>query len=275
MEIVFNKLSYVENKMSSSPKNYLDNVSLEIKQGSIIAFIGENISIIGKLLMVIKRPSKGELKLDNIVVKRTSHINNINLLRKKMAFMIDDNFNFITDNVKSEIETVMKNYNYHTKDVNKHIVDSLKIVGLSEDYLDRDPNELSYTEKKKVNLACMLSYNPEVIILENFEKGLIARERTYFKNLFLKLKNKFNKTIILLTKDITFMFGIVDNLNVINNAKIVISGDADTFYENKLYKYIEMPKIVEFTKYVQEQGHNILEYVDIKELIKEIYRNVK
>ena len=36
-----------------------------------------------------------------------------------------------------------------------------------------------------------------------------------------------------------------------------------------------MPKIVEFTKYVQEQGHNILEYVDIKELIKEIYRNVK
>lgn len=275
MEIVFNKLSYVENKMSSSQKNYLDNVSLEIKQGSIIGFIGENISIIGKLLMVIKRPSKGELKLDNIVVKRTSHINNINLLRKKMAFMIDDNFNFITDNVKSEIETVMKNYNYHTKDVNKHIVDSLKIVGLSEDYLDRDPNELSYTEKKKVNLACMLSYNPEVIILENFEKGLIARERTYFKNLFLKLKNKFNKTIILLTKDITFMFGIVDNLNVINNAKIVISGDADTFYENKLYKYIEMPKIVEFTKYVQEQGHNILEYVDIKELIKEIYRNVK
>lgn len=275
MEIVFNKLSYVENKMSSSPKNYLDNVSLEIKQGSIIGFIGENISIIGKLLMVIKRPSKGELKLDNIVVKRTSHINNINLLRKKMAFMIDDNFNFITDNVKSEIETVMKNYNYHTKDVNKHIVDSLKIVGLSEDYLDRDPNELSYTEKKKVNLACMLSYNPEVIILENFEKGLIARERTYFKNLFLKLKNKFNKTIILLTKDITFMFGIVDNLNVINNAKIVVSGDADTFYENKLYKYIEMPKIVEFTKYVQEQGHNILEYVDIKELIKEIYRNVK
>ena len=275
MEIVFNKLSYVENKMSSSPKNYLDNVSLEIKQGSIIGFIGENISIIGKLLMVIKRPSKGELKLDNVVVKRTSHINNINLLRKKMAFMIDDNFNFITDNVKSEIETVMKNYNYHTKDVNKHIVDSLKIVGLSEDYLDRDPNELSYTEKKKVNLACMLSYNPEVIILENFEKGLIARERTYFKNLFLKLKNKFNKTIILLTKDITFMFGIVDNLNVINNAKIVISGDADTFYENKLYKYIEMPKIVEFTKYAQEQGHNILEYVDIKELIKEIYRNVK
>ena len=37
----------------------------------------------------------------------------------------------------------------------------------------------------------------------------------------------------------------------------------------------EMPKIIEFTKYAQECGHSILEYTDIKELIKELYRNVK
>ena len=36
-----------------------------------------------------------------------------------------------------------------------------------------------------------------------------------------------------------------------------------------------MPKIVELTKYAQECGHNILEYTDIKELIKELYRNVQ
>ena len=35
-----------------------------------------------------------------------------------------------------------------------------------------------------------------------------------------------------------------------------------------------MPKIVEFTKYAQEQGHSILEYTDLKELIKELYRKV-
>jgi len=71
------------------------------------------------------------------------------------------------------------------------------------------------------------------------------------------------------------MFDLVDKIHVINNGKLVISGGKEIFYDNDLYKYVEMPKIVEFTKYTQDCGHNILEYTDIKELIKELYRNVK
>ena len=71
------------------------------------------------------------------------------------------------------------------------------------------------------------------------------------------------------------MFDIVDKLYVINKGELVFSGGKELYYDDKLYKYIEMPKIVEFTKYANECGHNILEYTDIKELIKELYRNVK
>lgn len=274
MEIVFNKLSLIENKNTNKEIKYLDNVSLTINEGSIVGFSGDNISVISNLLMVIKRPSKGELKLDDLVIKRTSHINNINMLRKKIG-VLDTKNNFVTKSVKEEIKLVMKNYEYKTKDENQHIVDSLKIAGLSEDYLDRNPNELSYTEKKKFNLACLLSFNPEVIILEDFYKGLIYREREYYKKLFLKLKNNFKKTIIILGNELTFMFNLVDNLYVINKGKVVVSGNKDIFYKDELYSYLEMPKIVEFTKYAQSKDHKILEYTDLKELIKELYRNVK
>ncbi len=275
MEIIFNKLSYIENKKTSSEKKYLEDVNLIINKSSIVGFFNEDLSIIGKLLMVIRRPTKGELKIDDIVIKRTSHINNVNELRKRFGFVYTSNNEFIGKTVKEEIKLTMKNYGYKTSNVTKHVVDSLKIVGLSEDYLERNPSTLSFTEKKKVMLACAMSYNPEVLILENFEKGLIFRDREYFKKLFLKLKNKFNKTIILLGTDLTFMFDLVDKLYVINKGKLVISGGKEIYYDNKLYKYVEMPKIVEFTKYAQECGHNILEYTDIKELIKELYRNVK
>ena len=238
MEIVFNKLSLIENKSTNKEIKYLDNVSLTINEGSIVGISGDNISVISNLLMVTKN-------------------------------------NFVTKSVKEEIKLVMKNYEYKTKNENQHIVDSLKIAGLSEDYLDRNPNELSMTEKKKFNLACLLSYNPEVIILEDFYKGLIYREREYYKKLFLKLKNNFKKTIIILGNDLTFMFNLVDNLYVINKGKVVIRGDKDVFYKDELYSYLEMPKIVEFTKYAQSKDHKILEYTDLKELIKELYRNVK
>ena len=275
MEIVFNKLCYIENPKSSSEKKYLDDVNLVIKQGSIVGFLNDDLSIIGKLIMAIKRPTKGELRIDDMIVKRTSHISNVNELRKKIGFVYNTNEEFICKTVKEEIKQTMKNFGYKASNVTKHVVDSLKIVGIGEEYLDRDPNTLSYTEKKKIMLASAMSYNPSVLILEDFDKGLLFKEREYFRKLFLKLKNKFNKTIILLTKDLSAMFDLVDKIHVINKGKLVISGGKEIFYDNKLYKYVEMPKIVEFTKYAQECGHNILEYTDIKELIKELYRNVQ
>lgn len=275
MEIVFNKLCYLENKNSSSEKKYLDNVDLTIESGEIVSFVNDDLSIIGELIMAVKRPSKGEIKLDNLIIKRTSHISKVNLLRKKIGFVKNDIEKSLTKSVKEEIKKTMKNYDYKAKNVTKHIVDSLRIVGLNESYLERDCKTLSYTEKKKISLACAMSYNPEVLILENFEKGLIFREREYFRKLFLKLKNKFNKTIILIGTDLTFLFDVVDKVYVINKGKLVFSGDKDIFYEDKLYKYVEMPKIVEFIKYAHQTGHDILEYTDIKELIKELYRNVK
>ena len=275
MEIVFNDLSYIENKDSSLEKKYFDSINLEINSGSIVSFVSNDLDILGKLLLCIKRPTKGELMIDNISIRRTSHIDNVELIRKRIGFMTySDNKLFLSNNVKDEIKGYMTNYNYKCKNIVKHIMDSLKMVGLDDSFLERNPNKLSFTEAKKVELACLLSYNPEVLVLCDFEKGLTYKEREYFKKLFLKLKNDFNKTIILITSDLTFMFNIVDNVYVINKGKLVIDGDKDIFYEDKLYKYIEMPKIVEFTKYVNSLGYNIIEYTDFKELIKEIYRNV-
>lgn len=275
MEIIFNQLSYIENRNSASEKKYFEDVNMVINNKSIVGIKMDYSDIIGELLMVLKRPTKGEIKIDNIVVKRTTHINNINALRRRIGIIPFESNIYLKKTVKDEIKSAMANYGYKTKNVLKHIADSLMIVGLDDSYLVRDPNTLSFVEKKKVNFALAMSYNPEVLIIESFDKGLTFREREYFRKLFLKLKNKYNKTIILVNSELPFMFDIVDKLYVINKGKLVINGDKDIFYEDKLYKYVEMPKIVEFIKYVNNQGHDILEYTDIKELIKGLYRDVK
>mgnify|MGYP003293078576 CR=1 FL=1 len=79
-------------------------------------------------------------------------------------------------------------------------------------------------------------------------------------------------TIILLSRKLEFLFDVVDKVYVINKGKLVYDGNQSIFYEDELYRYIEMPKIVEFTKYLHNEGHPILEYTDFKELIKELYR---
>ena len=275
MEIIFNQLSYIENKKTSSEKKYFDEVNFVINGSSIVGIKMDYSDIIGELLMVLKRPTKGEIKLDNIIVKRTTHINNVNELRKRIGIVPFENNVYLKKTVKDEIKNAMANYGYKTRNIVKHIVDSLTIVGLDDSYLSRDPNTLSFVEKKKVNFALVMSYNPEVLVIESFDKGLTFREREYFRKLFLKLKNKYNKTIILINSELPFMFDVVDKLIVVNKGRVVISGNKDIFYEEKLYKYVEVPKILEFIKYANSEGHDIQEYTDIKELIKGLYRDVK
>lgn len=272
MEIIFNNLSFVSNKRTSYEKKTLDKVNLIIKPGTISGFLNEDLSIIGELLTLIRRPSSGELKIGKAIIKRTSHINNVQLLKKKIGFVYTKNFLFKTNSVKEEIKSIMKQYNYKTKNISQHISDSLSISSLNDKYLERDPNTLSYTEKKKLLLAMVLSYNPEVIILDSFFKGMIARDIKYFKNLFIKLKNKYGKTIILLSNSIEDMFELIDNVYVINDGELKVLLDKNEFYTDEVYKYSYMPKIIEFTKYVQGEGHRILNYTDNKELLKELYR---
>ena len=273
MEIVLSKFSYIENKSSSIEMKYFDSVDVKIEEGKIVAFVNDDLSILGKLLLVIKRPSSGVIRFDSIKVSRSSHIHNSKSLRRRMGYLnMDTEVMFLETTVKKEITEVLKGYDFKGKEVEKRIIDSLKLAGLNESYLDRNPNELSFVEQKKVKFACIMSYNPEVLILNDFEKGLSYKERDYFRKLFIKLKTKYNKTIVLLSRKVEFLFDFVDKVYVINKGKVVLEGGQEIFYDNKLYKYVDVPKIVEFTNFLHSEKHDINKYTDFKELIKELYR---
>ena len=273
MEISIKNLSYVEKK-SSSEKKYLKDINVDINKGTITGFLGDKITILGKLLNLEKKPSNGEIKINNISIKKNTKVSVYSELRKKIGFLKEENdYLFTETTVKEFIENILSNKGFKSN-VKKRVLDSLRIVGLNDSYIDRNPNKLSYIEKKKILLASILSYNPDIIILENFNNGLSFREKESYKKLFLKLKSKLSKTIILLGNDVSFYFDLVDKLLVINNTNLVYEGNNKSFYDNELYNYVEMPKIVEFTNYVNDKGHSILQYTDFKELIKEIYRKV-
>ena len=121
----------------------------------------------------------------------------------------------------------------------------------------------------------MISVNPSLLVLDEFDRGLSFRDRENFKKLFLKLCNKFDKQFIFINSDIKFVMGYVNKMIVINNGNIVYEGDKNFSYDEKIYKYISMPKIVSFTNYVNSNGHDIIEYTDTKELLKELYRKIK
>lgn len=156
----------------------------------------------------------------------------------------------------------------------KRLLSSLAFVNLSQDKLNQKIDTLSSSEKIKVELAILLILNREMIVLYQFDKYFMEKEIFFFKKLFKKLVNRYQKTIVCVDMGSSFMLDFVERYVVLTEYnEIKILGKDDVF--NSFFKrYISSSPIVEFVKYVNKSQQRIKPYTDIKELIKEIYREV-
>lgn len=143
--------------------------------------------------------------------------------------------------------------------------DSLKIAGLDI----TDINNLSTKEFSKLQLAASLG--DDVIVLYDFSKGLNKKELNYFKIIFKRIVSH-NKKIILVSRDIDFLAMMCDHFVIYTNRVVYFS---DNVFDDKLYTYIDMPRIVKFIKYANSKGAMLGETTDINELMKDIYRRIK
>ncbi|MBE6155375.1 MAG: hypothetical protein E7164_01300 [Firmicutes bacterium] len=130
-------------------------------------------------------------------------------------------------------------------------------------------NNLSTKNNSKLQLAS--SINDKLILLYDFSKGLNCKEINYYKLLFQKMTLKYNKKIILFSKDINFLSTICDTY-VIYDKKVIYK--TNNIFDDKLYSYVDMPNIVKFIKIANKKGAMLTETLDINELIKDIYRRL-
>ena len=162
---------------------------------------------------------------------------------------------------------IKESYNGLVKDiVIKKTEQALKMVGLTEEVLDKNFEDLSFRDKNKVILASKLQ--EKIIVLNNFSRGLTKKDIEFFKSLFKKVV-KYDRKIILIDKNGELFINLVDNIYVFNNEEVL---NFKSLYDNDLVNWIQLPKIVEFTQKTLENGVKINEYKEIDELLKAIYR---
>lgn len=169
----------------------------------------------------------------------------------------------------------IKNYIFKETDCSeKKMMDSLKLVHLNEDVLNKKMSVLSSTEVLKIELAILLIKNVNFIVLDSFDKYFMEKELFFFKKLFKKLVKNYNKTFVFLNGNLSFFFEFADRIVVRKSKKNFIVFNNPTFYEKELLNLVGTPKIIEFVNYLRENGKKIMFYTDLKELLKAIFREV-
>ena len=179
--------------------------------------------------------------------------------------------NNLEGNIIGVITSDILKENYANKKVKEIVTlkreEALKMVGLTNLYLEQDFANLSSNDQNKVILASKL--NDEVIILNDFTKGMLNKELLYFKNLFKKIST-YNKKIILISNDINFFFKLVDHVYVIEKEQIIY--ETTDLTSSQLYEYIDKPNLLKFVDLTNEKGINLPYYLEFNDLLKAIYR---
>lgn len=283
MEIRFNDVEYIYNKKTPFKVVALKNLNIDFKKNKINAIIGSNGSGKSTLIQMINAliiPSNGNVNVDNFCIKSKCKINNVKDLRFNVGLIFQfpeqQIFNLT---VKDEIGFALENFNYKLDMKEKRIIDSLKMVGLDDSYLNKNPLSLSFGEMRKIAIASILAYNPKVLIFDEPTLGLDAKSKNNLIKIIRLLKNRYHKTIIIVSHDMDLIHKISDYIYVISNGSLVSSGNKYDIFTNfdLLEKYgINIPNVIRFSRLTFDKKNIKMGYRDdINDLLKDIYRYAK
>lgn len=283
MEIKYDNVTYIYNDKTPLKKVALKDISLAIKYSKVNALIGTSGSgktTLIELLNSLLIPTKGEVTVGEDVIAQKGHVKNINALRRKVGIVFQfPEEQFFNLTVRKEIEFGLLSFNYRTDEKEKRVSDALKMVGLDDSYLDRDPFKLSNGEQRKVAIASILVFNPKIIVFDEPTIGLDYESKKNLIKLIRMIKNRYQKTIIIISHDIDFIHSISDYVILLDAGKLVLTGNKYDILGNPtvLKQYnIPMPKVVEFSYITfKKKGIKMGYRDDVNDLLKDIYRYAK
>lgn len=207
-------------KTYDGKKKAIDNLSFEVKDGEIFAFIGHNgagKTTLIKSLVGILSFEEGDILINNKSIKEDpigckldmAYVPDNPDLYENMSAI--DFINFVCDMYDTSLETRKENIKKYAK------------MFEIEDKLKDDISSFSHGMKQKVALIAALSHNPKVLVMDEPFVGLDPKSVYDMKEL-MKQMAKEGKTIFFSTHILDVAEKLCDRVAIIKDGKIVKIG---------------------------------------------------
>ena len=210
-------------KKSEKHDSIIKDISFELNYGDVLGIVGESGSGKTTLLKVIS----GMLKHDKgeIILKAKNNISNpIQILFQNTNELI---------NPARKVGDIL---NESFRDINK-LNDICVLLDIRETLFDKIGSQLSGGERQRVGLARILSVNPELLILDEPFSAQDPGSQESFLELFKKIKNELDITIICVSHDIKLLRQFADNIIVLFGGRIMEIGNAENIFNLHRHPY--------------------------------------
>ena len=228
----------------------LNNVSFTVSTGEIVALIGRNGSGKTTLCNILRRfvPDfyKGELTgkitLEGKELKDYSQKEIV----QKIGFVFQNPFTQISgvkNTVFEEIAYGLENLGIERETIISEVEKILKLLEI-EKLRDKNPYNLSGGQKQRVALASIIAMNPDILVIDEPTSQLDPKGTEDIFKIINLMANE-GKTIILVEHKLELIAEYAENILVLDEGEIILSGKASEVLNNKIL----MEKEIGMTQY--------------------------
>ena len=259
MSINIEHLNYIYTPGGPFEKQALKDVNLTIDKGEFVGLIGHTGS--GKSTLVqhlngLIRPTSGKIYIDGVDI--TDAKTDLKAIRSKVGLVFQyPEHQLFEETVYKDIAFGPTNMGLSEKEVEKRVYEAAKIVGLSNNILEKSPFELSGGQKRRVAIAGVLAMKPEILVLDEPTAGLDPAGRDEILFQIKALHTKVGMTVILVSHSMEDIAKLVDKVVVMHKGTVAMCGKP-----GEIFRHIEhleniglsVPQITKVMKILKDQG---------------------
>lgn len=227
----------------------LKNISFYIGKEEIVGIVGESGS--GKSLTALSLigllPENSKLKAKNFIfnyqdLRGLSSKDWKSLRRSKIGMVFQEPQSSLNPSLtcgKQLLEAVKNDKKIDSTKKKELVKKVLNEVQLFDDkrIAKSYPHELSGGQKQRVMIAMALLCNPKLLIADEPTTALDVTVQKEIIQLLKSLQVKYKMSILFISHDLSLVKKLADRVLVMNNGKIVESGDTNKIFRNPNHNY--------------------------------------
>jgi sulfate/thiosulfate transport system ATP-binding protein len=233
----------------------LDDVSIEVPDGSLTALLGPSGSGKSTLLRAIaglEELDAGRVLIDGEDVSKKP------TQKREVGFVFQHYAAFKHMTVFENVGFGLKIRKWKKDKVRARVDELLNLVQL-HGLADRYPSQLSGGQRQRMALARALAVEPQVLLLDEPFGALDAKVRKDLRTWLRNLHEEMNVTTIFVTHDQEEAMDVAGQLVVMNQGRVEQSGTADDLYDKPANEFV-----MSFVGEVNRLGDNFVRPHDIE-----------
>lgn len=201
-------------------KKAVDGINFVVNKGEILGLLGPNgagKSTTINILATILSADKGEISILGYDLKK-----DINRIKQGIGIVPQDLAIYEEISAEKNVRFFASLYNIKGKQLESQVKEALELVALY-DKKDDKPKTFSGGMKRRLNIACGIAHQPQLIIMDEPTVGIDPQSRNHILESIKTLKKR-GATVIYSTHYMEEVEAICDRIIIMNDGKIIAEG---------------------------------------------------